>query len=104
MVTRLSDFFERLGSTFSYKSSPNILVNFWAISNNTTVTLKMGRLLFGQYWEKLGMFLFHHLVTLVKRNLRLVSASKFHQRNWAIPDLFFIYFRLFNTVDNKHSI
>ena len=31
-VTRLGDFL----NSFSYKSSPNILVNFWATSNNTT--------------------------------------------------------------------
>ena len=36
----------------------------WALLNNTTFMLKMIWLLFGQYWEKLGNFLFHHLVTL----------------------------------------
>ena len=34
-VTRLGDFY-LLGNKFSYKCSPNIQINFWAILNNTT--------------------------------------------------------------------
>lgn len=57
-------FFEFVGNTFSYKSRPNITVTFWAILNNTAIMKNIIWLLFGQYLEKFGNFLLHHLVTL----------------------------------------
>ena len=56
------EFFELLDSKFSYKSNPNIIVNFWAILNNTTFMIWLH---FGKYCEKLGNLLFHNLATLL---------------------------------------
>ena len=48
--------FELLDDQFSYKSCPNIMVNCWAILNNSTFMLKMIWLLLGNIWENLATF------------------------------------------------
>ena len=40
--------FTVFGNKLSHKSSPNILVTFWAISNNVTIMLKVCGQLFGE--------------------------------------------------------
>ena len=68
-------------SHFFHKSSPNIMV-YLGIFKNTTFMENLIWLLFRQYWEKLGNFLLHHLVTLSSillqhhlRNKSVVSQS-----------------------------
>ena len=58
-VTRLGEFLQVLGTKLSPKSSPNILVTFWAISNNVTIMLKVCGFF-------LGNFLFHQMVSLFR--------------------------------------
>ena len=78
---RIGLFFEFLGHIFFHKSSPNIRV-YLGIFKNTTFMENLIWLLFRQYWEKLGNFLLHHLVTLSSillqhhlRNKSVVSQS-----------------------------
>ena len=47
---QIGQFFELLGNKFSCKSSPNIMVTFWVILNNTTFLSK----LFGYFWGNVG--------------------------------------------------
>ena len=82
-VTRLDNFY-LLGNKISYKSSTNIPVNFWTILNNFNFLVKMIWLFFGQFWEKLGNFLFHHPVTLRQG---LLSATSQPQLKSLLPTL-----------------
>ena len=63
-VTRLGDFLLVFGNKLSHISSPNILGTFWATSDNVTLMQKVCGYFLGNFWGKLGNFLFHHLVTL----------------------------------------
>ena len=58
-------FIQVFGNKLSHKSSPNILVTFWAISNNVTIVLKVCCYFLVNFWGKLGNILFHHLVTRI---------------------------------------
>ena len=42
------------------------MVTFWAISYNVTIMIKVCGYFLGNFWGKLGNFLFHHLVTLIR--------------------------------------
>ena len=56
---QIGRFLQVLGNKLYYKRSPNILVTFWAISNNVTIMLKVCGFF-------LGNFLFHQLVSLFR--------------------------------------
>ena len=45
---QIGRFLQVLGNKLYYKRSPNILVTFWAISNNVTIMLKVCGQLFGE--------------------------------------------------------
>ena len=52
------------GNKLSHKCSQNILLTYWAISNNETIMLKVCSYFLDNFWGKLVNFLIHHLVTL----------------------------------------
>ena len=74
-VTRLGDFYKFLATDFSHKSSPNILVTFWAISNNVIIMKNVCGNFLGTFEKKLVNFLFHHLATLIKSLVHTKSDS-----------------------------
>ena len=68
------------GNKLSHKSSPNILVTFWAIFNNvSTFYEKVYGYFLGNFL--LGNFLFHHLVTLTGHVVYCLRNHSF----WCLP-------------------
>ena len=75
-VTR---FFEFLGNKYFYKSSPTIMVTFWAFLNNTTFMENIIWLLFWAIMGKIGQLFTHHQVTLVTDNH---NSQTLGSKNW----------------------
>ena len=63
-VTRLGDFWHFLATSFITKVA-KCLVTFWAVVKTITFQVNVVRLLLGNLLNKLGNFLFQHLVTLI---------------------------------------
>ena len=77
-VTRLGDFLVLLGYKNSNKSSPNVLVNFWAILNNTSLMLKMIYFLpnIWKNWATFYFIIWSHWFQLFHVTSSIVSVAR----------------------------